>query len=325
MILNEHYTEIDGALTPQEFHKTLRNFPKTAVTFFSKKLLKLFQRKYKCEKIAELENETMDFPIYKTKVKNRNLIVYQSPVGAPAAASLMEDIIALGARHILAVGCCGCLDEKIDATDLIVPNVAIRDEGLSYHYLKTQDEIILNTNMVKFVTESLKKQKQHFVVGKTWTNDGLYRETKEKIAKRKKQGAIVVEMETSALASVAEFRKVHFAQILYGADSLANGGYDKRTFRGERIPKRVEGIVDIALLCGAHIDRRMKEQDKENEEEENEEPKKPKFFRLFWAIKNGIKREIEESKKRRESKRLEQESTRIEFEITENNENKNTQ
>ena len=91
----------------------------------------------------------------------------------------------------------------------------------------------------------LKKQKQHFVVGKTWTNDGLYRETKEKIAKRKKLGAIVVEMETSALASVAEFRKVNFAQILYGADSLANGGYDKRTFRGERIPKR-EKITEAA-------------------------------------------------------------------------------
>ena len=299
MILNEHYTEVDGALMPQEFYQTLKKFPKTAVTFFSKKLLKLFVKKYECEKIAELENETMVFPIYKTKVKNCNLIVYQSPVGAPAAASLMEDVIALGARHFLAVGCCGCLDESIEATDLIVPNVAIRDEGLSYHYLKTQDEIVLNKKMVALVIESLKKQKQHYVVGKTWTNDGLYRETKEKVAKRKKQGAIVVEMETSALASVAEFRDVHFAQILYGADSLANGGYDKRTFRGEKVPKRVEGIIDVALVCGAHIDRSMNK--KEDNQDEN--PKPPKFFKLLWLLKNEIKRELKASRERKELRR----------------------
>lgn len=260
MILNEHYPEQDAILSPSEFHTELKNFPKTAVTFFSKKLIKLFAKKHDFTIVAELENETMVFPVYKTKVKNRNIAVFQSPVGAPASASLLEEIIALGAENILAVGCCGCLDENLKESDLVVPNCAIRDEGLSYHYLKTKDEILLNEKMVELISKGLKQQNLPFVVGKTWTNDGLYRETSDKTSKRKKQGAIVVEMETSALASVAKFRDVNFGQILYGADSLANGNYNKRTFRGDKIPKHTEGIVEIALNCAALIDREMKKQ-----------------------------------------------------------------
>ena len=37
----------------------------------------------------------------------------------------------------------------------------------------------------------------------TWTTDGFYRETAEKVAYRKEEGCAVVEMECSALAAVA--------------------------------------------------------------------------------------------------------------------------
>ena len=38
----------------------------------------------------------------------------------------------------------------------------------------------------------------------TWTTDGFYRETAEKVAYRKEEGCAVVEMECSALAAVAQ-------------------------------------------------------------------------------------------------------------------------
>ena len=40
----------------------------------------------------------------------------------------------------------------------------------------------------------------------TWSTDGFYRETKEKVAYRKSEGCSVVEMECSALAAVSAFR-----------------------------------------------------------------------------------------------------------------------
>lgn len=61
----------------------------------------------------------------------------------------------------------------------------------------------------------------------TWSADGFFRETKDKVEYRKKEGCAVVEMECSA------FRKVVWGMILYTADSLADvEKYDERHWGG---------------------------------------------------------------------------------------------
>ena len=55
---------------------------------------------------------------------------------------------------------------------------------------------------------------------KTWTTDAFFRETRGKVEKRLKQGCSVVEMECAAMATVAAFRNVKFAQFMWAADSL---------------------------------------------------------------------------------------------------------
>ncbi|WP_224027321.1 phosphorylase family protein [Campylobacter coli] len=57
---------------------------------------------------------------------------------------------------------------------------------------------------------------------KTWTTDGFYRETVEMVQYRKEEGCQVVEMECSALAACAKFRKVTWAMLLFSADTLAD-------------------------------------------------------------------------------------------------------
>ena len=64
--------------------------------------------------------------------------------------------------------------------------------------------------------------------GKTWTTDGLYRETPEKVARRRAEGCLTVEMECSALCAVARFRGVTFGQILYGGDDVSRLEWDRR-------------------------------------------------------------------------------------------------
>lgn len=50
----------------------------------------------------------------------------------------------------------------------------------------------------------------------------FFRETSKKVKQFRDLGASVVEMECSALAACAQFRKLDFAQILFTADTLAN-------------------------------------------------------------------------------------------------------
>ena len=67
-----------------------------------------------------------------------------------------------------------------------------------------------------------------FDVGKTWTTDGVYRETRARVDRRRAEGCITVEMEASALIAVARFRGVRLAQVLYAGDTLAGEVYDSR-------------------------------------------------------------------------------------------------
>ncbi len=67
-----------------------------------------------------------------------------------------------------------------------------------------------------------------YLIGKTWTTDGIYRETPAKIAQRKAEGCITVEMEAAAFFAVAQFRGVTFAQILYGGDDVSGDVWDNR-------------------------------------------------------------------------------------------------
>lgn len=46
-----------------------------------------------------------------------------------------------------------------------------------------------------------------YTVGKTWTTDAFYRETVDKIKRRKEQGCVCVDMECSANEAVSRFRE----------------------------------------------------------------------------------------------------------------------
>ena len=58
-------------------------------------------------------------------------------------------------------------------------------------------------------------------VGRTWTTDAVYRETRARTDRRRAEGCLTVEMEASALIAVARFRGVAFSQVLFAGDSLA--------------------------------------------------------------------------------------------------------
>jgi purine-nucleoside phosphorylase len=67
-----------------------------------------------------------------------------------------------------------------------------------------------------------------YIVGKTWTTDAFYRETPGKVARRREEGCLTVEMEAAAFFAVARFRDVDFGQILYGGDDVSGEAWDTR-------------------------------------------------------------------------------------------------
>jgi uridine phosphorylase len=178
--------------------------------------------------IAVQNSEIGQHPVYEIAVEGRRLAVFHPGVGAALAAGLLEEVIALGCRKFIACGGAGVLDPEIVCGHPIVPIAAVRDEGTSYHYIPPGREVAPSHTALAAIERVLDRHNVAYVRGKTWTTDGYYRETRDKVRRRREEGCIAVEMEASAFFAVAEFRGVELGQILYGGDDLGSLVWDSR-------------------------------------------------------------------------------------------------
>ena len=202
--------------------------PEHAVACFFQDVITKLSQQHKARVIKHLRSEIGTHPIYELDVDGKRLAVFHPGVGAPLAAGLLEEVIALGCRKFIACGGAGVLDSNIAVGHILVPISAIRDEGTSYHYLPPGREVSANQQAIIAIEAVLNKRHCEYVLTKTWTTDGLYRETAAKVQQRKAEGCLAVEMEAAAFFAVARFRGVQFAQLLYGGDDVSSSQWDSR-------------------------------------------------------------------------------------------------
>jgi uridine phosphorylase len=193
-------------------------------------------------------SEAGDYPVYELDYGGRRLAVVHPGVGAPAAAARFERIIALGCRKFIVCGGAGVLDGAIDVGHIVVPTSAIRDEGASYHYLKPAREVAPTSRALAAIEAVLRENHHDYIAGKTWTTDAVYRETRPRMIRRRREGCVVVDMEAAAFFAVARFRRVECAQILYGGDSLAGRRWDARGWNRHAMRERLFHLAAQACL-----------------------------------------------------------------------------
>ncbi|WP_294171631.1 nucleoside phosphorylase, partial [uncultured Clostridium sp.] len=116
----------------------------------------------------------------------------------------------------------------------LIPKKALRDEGTSYHYMMPSRYVDINKYALRAIEKTLKEHSLKYTEVISWSTDGFYRETKEKVLYRKEEGCSVIEMECSALAACAQMRGVIWGEVLFTADSLADiEKYDPRNWGGD--------------------------------------------------------------------------------------------
>jgi uridine phosphorylase len=203
------------------------------------------------EPLLHLGSEIGKNPIYVIEHAGSRIAVTHPGVGAPLAAGFMEELIALGSRTFMACGGAGVLDSSIAAGHVMIPTSAIRDEGTSYHYLPPAREVHMDVRVVGVLDRVLQQHNQPHDLGKTWTTDGVYRETHAKVLARRAEGCLMVEMETAAFLAVAEFRHVAFGQYLYGGDDVGGEIWEGRDWQAHSIRERlfwysVEAVIALS-------------------------------------------------------------------------------
>ncbi len=214
-----------------------RDIPERCVLCFAREVIERAKDKLNLQPLRPLKSEMGEIPVFAGTYEGEPVGVVQAAVGASLAAGLFEEVIVRGGRQFIACGSCGVLDSTIGSGDIVVATSALRDEGASYHYLPAGRDARPSPESVEAITRVLDRHRCHYVKGKTWTTDGFYRETRKRVARRREQGCLTVEMEAAALFAVAEFRDVHIGMLLYGGDDVSGIEWDRREF-GQRIPAR---------------------------------------------------------------------------------------
>lgn len=247
MILEEFDETKTSTFNPEDVVTVIPDIPKIGITCFSRYLIDRLVEAFKGEIIGKVTNANNTIPIYKIKYKGEEFVLFMSCVGASACIVEYEEVFAKGLEKLIVFGTCGVLDRNIEDLAIIIPNSAIRDEGTSYHYIKSNDEIEVNKKYKEEFIELLNEHNYSYVEGKTWTTDAPYRETKIKKEKRKEQGCICVDMECSAISALAQFRKKEIFQFFYAADNLDSAKWDKRSLGNEVMLDEKERIGLLAV------------------------------------------------------------------------------
>lgn len=249
-IFEHFYEEPKAFINPCDVTDPVDHFPEVCITTFSEGIIDAYAKHHDTKVIAHLYSANGTLPVYEIEYEGKKMGLFLSRVGAPACVSGLEEIISLGAKKIVQFGCCGVLNEALVDHKIILPSSAIRDEGTSYHYLPASEEIQAQHASLALAEQCFKKHQIPYVVGKIWTTDAIYRETRALVEERKKQGCLGVEMECSASLAVAEFRKISIIQFLYGADSLDHDQWDIRDLDDYGTSSQ-EQYMTIALQCAA--------------------------------------------------------------------------
>jgi uridine phosphorylase len=217
----------EAILEPRKIFQPM-DIPEHAVACFFQDVIAKLVHEHKARVIRHLRSEIGTHPIYELDVDGKRLTIFHPGVGAPLAAAFFEEVIALGSKKFIACGGAGVLAPDIAVGHIIVPFSAIRDEGTSYHYLPPGREVSASPEGLAAIQKVLETNHCDYLLAKTWTTDGLYRETAAKVRERRAEGCVTVEMEAAAFFAVAQFRGVQFAQLLYGGDDLSTEQWDSR-------------------------------------------------------------------------------------------------
>ncbi len=156
------------------------------------------------------------------KTKNRVAVMANFGAGSPMVVSLAEEFIAMGARRLVLMTGGGALQPDLKAGDIIICRQALRDEGVSYHYLPPEKYVPADVQLGDRLADSIRARGKQPTFGSTWTTDAGFMETVEEVQQYQAEGVKTVEMESAGLFALAQARHVAAVSVVVVMDSLAS-------------------------------------------------------------------------------------------------------
>lgn len=143
--------------------------------------------------------------LYRFEANGREFGVVGCAVGAAFAVLIAEQLFAAGCEVLLSMTSAGQL-APVGAPPpyYVLIDKALRDEGVSYHYLPPSEFSLAADGLLRAVDGAFAHLRVPVIPGSAWTTDAPYRETASQIAAMRGRGLLAVEMEAAGLYAFAQ-------------------------------------------------------------------------------------------------------------------------
>lgn len=177
-----------------------------------------------------------------------DLFVAGPTIGAPFAVMTMEKLIALGARKIILYGWCGAVSRDLKVGDVVIGGIPVSGEGTSSHY-PLERPAGPSLSICSQISATLDRARLDYCTCNVWSTDAPYREDRGYLAELNKNADVkCVDMEYSALCTVACFRNVEFGAVFLVSDELYRENWQPGYIRQEFRKKSCQLITLFANL-----------------------------------------------------------------------------
>ena len=183
---------------------------------------------------------------------NRVVILTNFGGGAPIVVELAEELAVMGVKKMILLTWAGFLQPGLKPGDIVVCQRAIRDDGVSQHYLPPGKYIDADASLAAQLADAIRARGADCVTGDTWTTSAPYRETRQEILQYQSEGVQVVEMESAGLFTVGKLRNIPTTAVVVTMDSLAGGEW--------KVPEKLDRIFQsLELVYAAALETLAKD------------------------------------------------------------------
>jgi nucleoside phosphorylase len=155
------------------------------------------------------------------RLDDKETILTRSWYGGPNIASLVEELCAFGVQEFCFWGYLGGISPDISVGDIVVASGALREEGVSYHYIDDREDVVYSEWAQEW---GLYLNCGEFETGIVWSCDAIYRETRQKLDACRRRGVLGVEMEVASFYAVCRAKGVRGVAFLVVSDLFRDDG-----------------------------------------------------------------------------------------------------
>jgi uridine phosphorylase len=226
--------------------------PQRLVVFETSAAIPHIIQTYDVQESQKMPGFLGDTSVYMLK-GHSDIAFIQGACGAPGAVCNLESAIAMGCKALFVFGQCGGVAHEVSVGDIIVPTEVEREEGTSFHYTSDErsalpDDVLLNDLKDYLARRNDLSTPVH--IGKTVTTDAVFRQTLRKELCWRAEGVLGVEMELSALLTVARYHRIPAVGLLVVSDKHDLDGetqwrWGASEFGAKRL-KAIDVLIDFA-------------------------------------------------------------------------------